>query len=173
VTRDDVLVLGIGNVLAGDEGVGVHAVRALAPASFPAHVRLLDGGTGGLQLLGCLHDYRRLVIVDATMDGRPPGAVALRRPRFASDFPRTLGAHDIGLRDLIEAAVLLGELPDIDLITVSIAAPQPMSLQLTTEVRRALPEVERLVRAAIDRRPDAAGSGGVNGAAAAQSSETR
>jgi len=140
------LVLGIGNVLLGDEGVGVHAVRTLDGASLPPGVTVLDGGTGGFTLLSLFQEHDPIVLIDATMDGTPPGTVRLTQPRFASDFPRTLSAHDIGLRDLLEAASLLAPLPSMYLITVAIASPQPMSMILSDPVRDALPRVGALVK---------------------------
>lgn len=139
------LVLGIGNVLMGDEGVGVHAVQALDAASLPAGVTVLDGGTGGFHLLSLFQEHNPVILIDATMDGAPPGTVRLTQPRFASDFPRTLSAHDIGLRDLLESASLLAPLPSMYLITVAIASLQPMSLTLSEPVRDALPRVTALV----------------------------
>jgi hydrogenase maturation protease len=77
------------------------------------------------------------------------GTVAQFRARLASDFPPALGAHDIGLRDLIAAAALLGPLPEIDVVTVSIAELKPMTLELSPPVAAALPEVTRRVRALV------------------------
>lgn len=134
------LVLGIGNVLMGDEGVGVHAVRRLE-GNLPPHVALLDGGTGGFHLLSELSGHDPVYMIDATMDGRAAGTVSVVEPRYASDFPRTLSAHDIGLRDLIESAALLGRLPRMYLVTVSIDSIQPMDLALSPQVEAALPAV--------------------------------
>lgn len=136
-----VLVLGIGNVLMGDEGLGVHAARALAEESWPDGVAVIDGGTGGFHLLELLQDYSPVVMIDATADGRAPGTVGVVRPRFASDFPPSLSAHDIGLRDLVETAALLGHLPEVHLVTVSIGEVTPMCLTLSPPVQQALPEV--------------------------------
>jgi hydrogenase maturation protease len=144
-----VLVLGVGNVLLGDEGVGVHAVRGMEAEAWPPHVTLLDGGTGGFHLLSLFQDYGRIVLVDATMDGQPPGTVRLIRPRFASDYPRTLSAHDIGLKDLVESAALLGHAPEVVLIVVSVKTlPEGLLMEMTPEVAAALPRVAALVREA-------------------------
>ncbi len=140
-----VLVLGVGNLLVGDEGVGVHALRALEQEIWPSHVRLVDGGTGGLHLVELLRGPGRIVLIDATRDGEPPGTVAQFRARLAADFPPALGAHDIGLRDLIAAAALLGPLPRIDVITVSVVELKPMTMDLSPPVAAALPEVRRWV----------------------------
>ncbi len=146
------LVLGIGNLLMGDEGVGVHAVQRLAEESWPPDVTLLDGGTGGFHLLECLQSHVPIVMIDATVDGQPAGTVTMLRPRHAADFPRALTAHDVGLRDLVEAAQLTGTLPAIELITVSIAGIRPMDLTLSPEVAAALPRVSAAVRRALAAR---------------------
>ena len=146
-----VLVLGVGNLLLGDEGVGIHAVRALEQEDMPPHATLVDGGTGGFHLLGYLREFPTVILIDATLDGRPPGSVSVTEPHYPSDFPRSLTAHDIGLRDLIESAALLGPLPRIYLVTVSVADLQPMCTELSTHVGPALPQVVSLVRDLLAR----------------------
>src|SRR5271167_682605 len=97
------LVLGIGNVLMGDEGVGVHVVRHLEKSEIPAGVELLDGGTGSFLLLDPMQLARKVILIDATLDENPPGTVRRLSPKFSTDYPRTLAAHDIGLKDLLDA----------------------------------------------------------------------
>jgi hydrogenase maturation protease len=139
------LVLGVGNVLMGDEGVGVRAIEFLQQQGAPAGVTLLDGGTGGFHLLELFQQYDPIIFIDATMDGAPAGTVRILFPRFASDFPRTLSAHDIGLRDLLESAQLLGPLPMLFLVAVSIDSLQLLSMDLSAAVAGALPVVTREV----------------------------
>ena len=143
------LVLGIGNLLMGDEGVGVHAIREMEKATIPGPVTLLDGGTGGFHLLSLFKEYDPIIVIDATMDQQPEGDVQLRRPRFASEFPRTLSAHDIGLRDLLESATLLGPLPRLFLVTVSIKDLQTMSTELSPKIRSSLPLVVETVKSIL------------------------
>ena len=145
-SRPTILVLGIGNYLMGDEGVGVHAIKALEREPVPPGVSLLDGGTGGFHLLSSLQEYPTVLLIDATMDGGPPGTVRVLRPKFASDFPRALSAHDIGLRDLIESAILTGKLPDIHLVTVSIGDLNDMNTELSPPVKAAIPSVVASVK---------------------------
>jgi hydrogenase maturation protease len=133
------LILGIGNLLMGDEGVGVHAVRALSGRPLPPGVECLDGGTGGLHLLEPVTRARRIVLIDATADGAPVGTVRRLRPKFSSDYPRTLTAHDIGLKDLLDAAFLTGRDLDVTLFAVSIEPPGEMSLALSPPVAALLP----------------------------------
>ncbi len=141
MARPRVLVLGVGNVLMGDEGVGVHAVREIEHRPLPPGVTVLDGGTGGFHLLSHLGDADAVLMIDATLDGLPAGTISVTTPRYASDFPRALSAHDIGLKDLVESAVLIGRLPAITLITISVDELQPMQMTLSPAVAAAVPEV--------------------------------
>ena len=118
-------MLGIGNVLMGDEGVGIHTVWYLQDRPLPEVVRCLDGGTGGFHLLEPMQQAKRLVLVDATVDGAPVGTVRRLTPRFSTDYPPTLTAHDIGLKDLLDAFYLLGNPPSVTLFAVSIAGLFP------------------------------------------------
>jgi hydrogenase maturation protease len=155
--------LGIGNLLLSDEGVGIHVLSALEAKGLPADIDLLDGGTGGFRLISCFQDYENIVIVDAMVGGQPPGTMTVTQPRFASDFPRVLSAHDIGLRDLIESATLLGELPAMFLVAVTVAAQQPVGTELSPPVRAAVggavAQVQRLVESIMmTTRPGARGA---------------
>ncbi len=134
----------------GDEGVGVRAIEHLQQEQWPDDVTVVDGGTGGFHLMEYLQEFRPIVMIDATMDGQPAGTLAVLRPKYASDFPRVLTAHDIGLRDLVETSALLGPLPDITLITVSIDEIKSMVMALSPAVEAALPAIAALVRRTIE-----------------------
>jgi hydrogenase maturation protease len=149
MTAPRILIMGVGNVLMGDEGVGVHAVRALEAKDWPLHVRLLDGGTGGFHLLSHVGDCDVLIMIDATLDGRTPGTVSVIEPRYATDFPKALSAHDIGLKDLVESASLLGMMPRVILVTISVADLQPMQVTMSPAVDASLPRVVDIVRQQI------------------------
>jgi len=149
-----VLVLGIGNILMGDEGVGVYVVRHLETLSLPGEVDCLDGGVGGLTLLEPMQLAKRIVIVDATIDGAPVGSVNRLRPRFSKDYPRTLTAHDIGLKDLLDVFYLLGDEADVTLFAVSIAPPSGVATQLSAELERRVPEIAEQVRAELTSPTD-------------------
>ena len=144
------LVLGVGNLLMGDEGVGVAAIRHLERTGSAGQADLLDGGTSGFNLLGLFREYEHVILIDASADGKAPGTVSLIKPKFANDFPPTLTAHDIGLKDLIESAALLGDWPKVDLVTISIGALSAMSLELSAPVKGALPGIEALVRKCLE-----------------------
>jgi len=141
----DVLVLGIGNVLMGDEGVGVHVVRHLEKTGVPEGVELLDGGTSSFLLLEPMQRARKVILIDATLDNQPPGTVRRLTPRFSTDYPRTLTAHDIGLKDLLDTFYLLQGPMDVVLFAVSIASLQEIGMELSPEVAARVPEIGEMV----------------------------
>lgn len=143
----EVLILGIGNLLMGDEGVGARVAQHLSTFVLPDQVECLDGGTGGFHLLGPIQQARKIILVDATVDGAPAGTVRRLRPRFAKEYPRTLTAHDIGLKDLLDAFYLLGDSPDVTLFAISIPPLQQLGMELSAEVNAVVPQVARMVLA--------------------------
>ena len=142
----DILVLGVGNLLLKDEGVGIHVIQALEKEGLPPNVSLMDGGTGGLHLIGWIQDYNRIIMVDATLDHNPPGTIRLIRPRYATDFPPLMSAHEIGLRDMIDAMILTEKLPDIQLIVVSAEDISEVGMDLTPIVQAAVPKVVKMIK---------------------------
>jgi hydrogenase maturation protease len=140
-------VIGIGNVLLGDDGVGVWVARHLARAyRFAPHVEVLDGGTLGLDLITYVADTDRLIVVDAASTGGEPGALAvLRGAAVPAVMRQLLSAHEATLCDLLAALTLLGKMPR-EFIAVGI---EPLrirpSLELSDPVRGALAGAEAAV----------------------------
>jgi len=143
------LILGVGNLLLKDEGVGIHVIRALEKENLPSGIDVMDGGTGGLHLLSWLEEYDRIIMIDATLDQNPPGTIRLIQPHYASDFPPLMSAHEIGLRDMIEAMTISGKVPEILLIVVSVADINEVGMELSSEVAAAIPEVIGMVRKSL------------------------
>jgi len=142
-----ILILGVGNYLMGDEGVGVHLIQQMAKKELPNYIDILDGGTGGFLLLNCFEAYSTVIFVDATMDDKPAGTISLIQPKFASDFPSALSVHDVGLKDMIEAVYLMDSKPNIPLFTISIKEMTPMTIDLSPEVDQAIPEtIEQILK---------------------------
>ena len=151
---DKVLVLGVGNYLMGDEGVGVHIIYEMEEMDLPEYVDVLDGGTGGFFLMNYFDIYPVVIFLDATMDGKPAGTISTIRPKFASDFPTALSVHDVGLNDMIEAIYIQDSIPDIHLITVSVPDIIPMTLELTKEVEASVPKaIAEILRLAKENMP--------------------
>jgi hydrogenase maturation protease len=143
--KNNILVLGIGNILLNDEGVGIHVVNALEKEGYAA-ADLMDGGTGGFHLLAFIQSYKTVIIIDAALDEFPAGHVRILYPKYAKDFPTQLSAHEIGLKDLLDAAFLLGNMPLIHLVAISIKDFQDMGMKLTPEVEAAIPEAVKQVK---------------------------
>jgi hydrogenase maturation protease len=141
-----VLILGIGNVLMGDEGIGVHVVNAVEKAALPPGVDCLDGGTGSFLLLEPMQNAGKVILIDATVDGSPAGTIRRLRPKYSADYPPTLTAHDIGLKDLLDAFYLMGKAaPDVSLYAISIPPLQDMKTELSPSLERAVPRAAQLV----------------------------
>ena len=144
--QNKVLILGIGNVLMGDEGIGVHAVNAVEKAALPPGVDCLDGGTGSFLLLEPMQTAEKVILIDATCDGSPAGTIRRLTPKYSADYPPTLTAHDIGLKDLLDAFYLLGETaPEVSLYAISIPPLSEMEIELSPEVEKAIPRAAQLV----------------------------
>ena len=147
------LVLGIGNLLLGDDGVGVWLVRRLQEAyRFAEPVDLLDGGTLGLELLAHVADCERLLVLDAATTGAAPGTVVVLRDGDVPAVLRSaLSAHEASLCDLLAASTLLGTAPrEFVAIGIEPAGVAP-GIALSDAVRAALPAAEREALAQLAR----------------------
>jgi hydrogenase maturation protease len=145
----DLLVLGLGNMLCGDDGAGVAAVSRLR-ASFaaPPGVEVLDGGTLGLSLLPYLQRARRAILVDAVCTSDPPGTlVRLEGDDVAHAAAHRLSPHQIGVADLLDGAALTGRCPD----PIVLLGVVPASIELTTNLTAAVEaRLDALVEAVVD-----------------------
>jgi hydrogenase maturation protease len=148
-SNDTTLVLGLGNVIMGDEGVGVHVVRALEKHTLPAGVECLDGGTGGFILLEPLQNAGRVILIDAAADGNPLGTVTRTTPQFSRDYPPTLTAHDIGVKDLLDAFYMQGGSREVVLYAIAIDPQQPISMELSPVTAQAAEEAEQRILAEL------------------------
>jgi len=108
-----ILVLGIGNLVMGDDGVGVRVIQKLQRDYHPhPDVAVMDGGTLGLDLLPRLEGIERLIVVDALETGEPAGTlVRLTGSQIPLALETRVSAHQMGLRDLLAVARLMGHAP--------------------------------------------------------------
>ena len=109
-----ILVLGLGNTLLRDDGLGIRAVERLtAEYELPAEVEVLDGGVMGLDLLSRLEGITALLIVDAIRAGRPPGTpIRLEGDAIPAALAQKMSMHQAGLQDLLAVSALRGTLPE-------------------------------------------------------------
>jgi hydrogenase maturation protease len=109
----NILVLGVGNLLLSDEGVGVRALEVFEERfETPPGVELLDGGTSGMELLGYIQGRDALIILDAVTCDRPPGGIIrMEGEQVPALFRKKISPHQLGISDLIAAARLTDSLP--------------------------------------------------------------
>lgn len=142
-------IIGIGNLLLKDEGVGVHAIEALRERySFPGDVQLLDGGTKGLDLL-CFIEGDRLMLIDAVDFSAEPGTIRLLEGDAIHKFlDMKFSVHQIGVPDMLFAAMFCDELPP----HVCLVGIQPESLEPGVELTDTLNgKMDELLKAAVGK----------------------
>ena len=144
-----ILILGIGNILMCDDGVGVRALEALRQVPLPDTVELLDGGTFGADLLDEIANRRKVIVLDAMATGAAPGSVL----RLAGDElwqeQESLSLHEFGLVETLKMARQLGCAPAE--VVVFGVQPQEIALNLTlsTAVAAAIPRLLEQVLAEL------------------------
>jgi hydrogenase maturation protease len=140
-----IVVLGLGNMLMADDGVGLSALARLDEEWFvPRTVSMVDGGTWGMNLLPVIEQADRLLIFDAIDFGEPPGTV-IRLERF--DIPRflsqKLSPHQVDLREVLALAELRGTLPE-QIVALGI---QPARIEMSTTLSQVVEaQLDELVR---------------------------
>lgn len=144
------VVLGLGNPLLGDDGLGLTVLSRLAEEwDLPPEVELVDGGTWGMSLLLPIEDAERLILVDAIDQGRAPGEpITLERHELPLLLHMKLSPHQIDLRDALAVAELRGRLPE-HVVALGI---QPERVGLGTELSATLEgKVEELTARVVER----------------------
>jgi hydrogenase maturation protease len=147
------VVLGIGNILLSDEGVGVRVIEALAGRNdWPATVELIDGGTCAMEMLEQLENLDLLIVVDCVRGGRPAGTPVVLRGETVPVFFRTkLSPHQVGLSDVLANLELLGRAPRETIIIGIEPESLALGMELTPTVAARLPQLLDLTRAELQR----------------------
>ena len=147
------LVLGVGNLLMGDDGIGVHVAQALERTELPPGVKVVDAGAGGVTLIGLLEEADNVILIDAANMGKPAGTCVVFSPEEVRGLKRDsrLSLHHtdlLGLLDLMRALSM--HVPKVRVVGV-----QPESVEwrdrLSRTVLDKLPEVMALVMAEVHR----------------------
>ncbi len=148
-----VVVLGVGNTLMADEGVGVRCVDELErEGKLPAWARPVDGGTSTHELLEDLEDLDLLIILDAVASGSPAGTVLrLEGAEIPSAFSNKLSPHQHGINDLLATLTLLGRSPK-RVVLIGVEPHQlSLSLDLSPLVASRVPEMKDRVLQELER----------------------
>ncbi len=141
-----VLILGVGNILLRDDGFGVHLIQSLEETAFPPNVQILEAGTVSHQLIPEFRSIDYLIVIDIVEAGDAPGSIFRFSPEdmnFKSE--QKLSLHQISLTDVLQMAELTGAKPKTVIIAVQPKNVSEWGLELSDEVRMAMPKVKELV----------------------------
>lgn len=138
-----VVVLGIGNILLSDEGVGVRVIERLErDFVLPSTVNVIDGGTCGMEMLEQLENLDALIVVDCVRHGQPPGTPVLLKGDDVPVFFKTkLSPHQVGLSDVLASLEFTGKAPRHTAIIGIQPASMELGMELTPTVAERLPEL--------------------------------
>ena len=141
-------VLGCGNTLVGDDGVGIRVIERLQEMKLPENVEIMDAGVGGMAILSWIEDTDKVIIVDAVQTGNePPGTVyQFTDKEMPPSDMFMLSLHDLNLVDTINIGRLVQKMPEeIVIIGVEVKRIAEFTRELTPEVEAAIPKVIDLV----------------------------
>jgi hydrogenase maturation protease len=148
MTDKIIKILGCGNTLVGDDGVGIRIVERLQQMELPPNVEVIDAGVGGLAILSWIEDADKIIIVDAVQTGNePPGTVyEFTDKELPPSDMFMLSLHDLNLVDTLNVGRVVQKMPDeIVIIGVEVKRVAEFTKDLTPEVEAAIPEVLDLV----------------------------
>jgi len=135
------LVVGVGNLLLKDEGVGIHAVRRLEQMQLPDHVQLIDAGTSAIDFISDIQNADKVIFVDAVKAGGEPGSIyRLTKEDIAARTGSQLSLHEIGVLEALNMAECLGGCGEVVIIGIE---PKEMTwgMELSSELESKLPEL--------------------------------
>ena len=144
--RKYLTVLGLGNIIMGDEGFGVHFIRWFSERhpDVPANVLLMDGGTLGYTLLGPIGNSDHLIVIDVLkLDDTPGNVYRFTREEIELHLPPPTSAHEVKFADVMCKADMLGEMPETVFLCVVPKQYQNMDLNLTPVMQDKFPVVEQ------------------------------
>lgn len=142
-------VLGIGNILLRDDGIGVRVVQKLEEKGSLPGVELVDGGTSTMDMLGLFLTCDRVIVVDSLRGSHPPGTVYRLTPEQLGSYKGfNVSLHDVQVMDLTRISAMLGKTPEVTIIGVE---PKEIeeSMDLSPELEAALPKLVELVEAEV------------------------
>lgn len=141
-----VLILGVGNILLGDDGFGVHLINSLADTPFPPNVQVLEAGTVSHQLIPLFRELDHLIIIDVVEAGDTPGSLFRFSPEdLQYTKEQMVSLHQISLVDVLTMAELTGGKPKTVIIAVQPKDVSNWSLELTEPVKAVIPKVKELI----------------------------
>lgn len=147
VRTKKIAIVGVGNILLKDEGIGVRVVQQLQRTySFPKEIALVDGGTAGPHLLDLFSSYDDIIIIDAVKGGEKPGTVyKFCLDQISTNTTMNLSIHQTGVLEIFSQARLLGNKPHVTFIGIEPQDITAWSMELTPLIREKIPALIELV----------------------------
>ncbi len=144
------LILGIGNILQSDEGLGVHIVNQIASGDtiFPDDVEIVDGGTAGFDLIPLMKDREKIIIVDALKADSEPGSIYRFKPEHAMPVKSAFSMHEGGITEVLGMMKLMGHSPEVEIIGIVPENITTMDINLSDAVKRSVPRAIELILSA-------------------------
>ena len=140
-TMKDTIIIGIGNILLQDDGVGVHVIERLENEKLPSTIELVDGGTSTLDTLGFFLDYKKVIVVDSLKAGLEPGTIYKIKPEDIKNYKKeNLSIHDVQILDVVKMANMMDKYPEVVIFGIE---PEKISLNLemTETMISKIPEI--------------------------------
>lgn len=144
------LVMGVGNVLLMDDGVGVWAVKELEQETWPDNVEFIDMGTATQDMFHLFQQYDELLVLDVVHAGHPPGTIyKLDEKALVQDETQRLSLHDVDLLDSLKMADMLGKRPGLRVLGLEPECYTDWKMELTEVVQAAFPKFLEAARREI------------------------
>lgn len=142
----DVAILGIGNILLKDDGIGVHIVKKLEEEKLPSTIELVDGGTSTLDTLGYFLEYEKVIVIDSLKAGYEPGTIYKIKPEDIKKYKKeSLSIHDVQILDVVKMANMFDKYPNVIILGI-----EPEEINFDTEMtecmKMKIPEVIKLIK---------------------------
>ena len=146
LSQKNILILGVGNILLKDEGVGVHVVKKLKEVPLPVNVEVLDGGTAGFDLVDFIAGRKKIIVIDAVKAGEKIGTIYRLPEENLKIKPKTIMSfHEVDLLDAIHMSIVMDEKPE-EIVVIGIE-PKDMSdgTELSPEIEERIPRIIEVV----------------------------
>ena len=147
--NNKIVVIGIGNLLLMDEGIGVHTINELERYDLPNNVEIYDGGTGGFKLIDLMHNTKKVIFIDAVDIDKAPGTITIFKSKdVRSLYPKKkYSLHDTDLLEVIKMTELLDNPPEIEIVGI-----QPKTINYGTTLSKELADSMSNIVSTVRRR---------------------
>ena len=149
-----IALLGVGNILFKDEGIGVRVIQELMDNYiFPPDIQLIDGGTLGPHLLNLIGDFDEIIVVDAVQGGEKPGTIyKFYLDQIPLEITTKLSIHQTGVLEVLSQAKLLGKEPKVTFIGIEPHDISPWGMELSPIIKEKMPSLIDLIFEELEQR---------------------